>query len=176
MCRRRRVCNVRYLRTTRRRERSHGRPSIRHRRRWKNFDDRIFIDFQWTRKKPCCIIRENDSPSAYLSELAELGGSNGGCILAAMFHQLRCSRPPHHRLTNMHVANDHSIAYVSATLHPRHTYTVHAVAHNSIAGRTRTARSVFPKPWERPHHLFNHPRYFRARAYKRPRDCSVVPY
>lgn len=32
---------------------------------------------------------KEDTPNTYLSELAELGGSNGGCILAAMFRRHR---------------------------------------------------------------------------------------
>lgn len=43
-------------------------------------------------KKMCYIIKEKNFLPAYLSELAELGGSNGGCILAAMFRRLRWSR------------------------------------------------------------------------------------
>ena len=42
--------------------------------------------------------KKEETPHTYLSELAELGGSNGSCILAAMFRRFRWPRARRHHV------------------------------------------------------------------------------
>lgn len=128
----------------------------------KNFNDRTFVDFQRAAddEKETCRITGGKGIllPAYLSELAELGGSNGGCILAAMFRRLRRSRARQHRSTTCTSQRDHPAAYcVVCERHAAPSTYVHGARRGAQQCRTRPARSVFPKPWERPHHPFDHP-------------------
>lgn len=68
-------------------------------------------------------------------------------------------------IDNVHVADDHPAVYcVICERHAVLSTYVHGARRGAQQCRTRPARSVFPKPWERPHHPFDHPRRFRARA------------